>query len=171
MAAPAIIRRAIAADAGAVARVHVRSWRAGYRGLLSGEELAGPSEAQRDTMWQGLLEQEAGPTVFVAEVDDAIVGFCAVATPSHDADVGHDVAEIDALYVDPVAWRTGVGRALLREALGSLRDGPWREMTLWVMSDNERAHRFYGQFGWVADGRQRSDRAGTEVRLRASLEP
>ncbi|HEY1568800.1 MAG TPA: GNAT family N-acetyltransferase [Solirubrobacteraceae bacterium] len=167
---PLSVRRAAVADAGAIARVHVRSWQAGYRGLLSGGELEGPPEAQREAIWREVLEQEGGPVVLVAEHDEAIVGFCAVATQSRDADAAGDVAEIGALYVEPRAWRAGVGRALIDEALKPLRSGPWREVTLWVMSGNERAHRFYERAGFSADGARRSDRAGTEVRLRASLE-
>lgn len=164
------VRPAVLADAGAIARVHVRSWQAGYAGLLAGDELEGPSEAQRDAMWREVLGDGGGLIVSVAEHDDAIVGFCAVAAPSCDTDAAGDVAEIRALYIDPSAWRTGAGRALMEEALETLRGGPWDEVTLWVMAGNERAHRFYGQFGFTADGERRSDRAGTEVRLRASLE-
>jgi GNAT superfamily N-acetyltransferase len=168
---PLTVRPAVLDDAGAIARVHVRSWQAGYAGLLAGDQLQGPSEAQRDAMWREVLGDGAGLIVSVAEHGDAIVGFCAVAAPGRDLDAAGDVAEIGALYVDPSAWRTGAGRALMAAALAPLRAGPWREVTLWVMSGNERAHRFYGQFGFTADGAQRSDRAGTEVRLRASLEP
>ena len=165
------VRRAALADAAAIARVHVRSWQAGYRGLLTGDELAGDSETERDATWRGLLSDEGGPIVWVAEHDEEVVGFCALATPSRDPDAAGDVAEVAALYVDPGAWRTGVGRALMDSALAPLRAGPWREVTLWVMVGNERAHRFYERFGFTADGARRSDRAGTEVRLRASLEP
>jgi ribosomal protein S18 acetylase RimI-like enzyme len=164
------VRHASVADAGAIARVHVRSWRAGYRGLLTGSELEGPSEEQRETIWREVLQEEGGPVVLVAEHEAAIAGFCATAAPSRDADAARDVAEIGALYVDPGAWRAGIGRALMDEALRALRAGPWREVTLWVMSGNEPAHRFYQRFGFTADGGRRSDRAGTEVRLRAPLE-
>ena len=163
------VRRAVADDAGAIARVHVRSWRAGYRGLLTGDELDGPCEAEREAMWRELLADGGGPGVLVAEHDEGVVGFCAVAVPSRDPDAGRDVAEIAALYVDPSAWRAGVGGALMDQALSLVRAGPSVAMTLWVMSGNERAHRFYARFEFVADGARRSDRAGTEVRLRAPL--
>jgi GNAT superfamily N-acetyltransferase len=165
------VRPAVLADTGAIASVHVRSWQAGYAGLLAGDQLRGPSEAQRDAMWHEVLGGGGGLIVSVAEHDDAIVGFCAVAAPSSDTDAAGDVAEVRALYVDPSAWRTGAGRALMEAALEALRAGSWREVTLWVMDGNERAHRFYGQFGLTADGARRSDRAGTEVRLRAPLKP
>jgi len=168
---PPSVRRAGPADSAGIARVHVRSWQAGYRGLLTGDELAGDSEAERDATWSGLMTDGGGPVVLVAENDAKIVGFCAVATPSRDPDAAHDVAEVAALYVDPSAWGTGVGRALMEVALEPLRAGPWLAVTLWVMSGNERAHGFYGRLGFTADGARRSDRAGSEVRLRASLEP
>lgn len=46
----------------------------------------------------------------VAECDGQVVGFCTVLPRSAD------VAEVDAVFIDPGAWRQGIGRLLLIEA-------------------------------------------------------
>lgn len=46
----------------------------------------------------------------MAERDGKVVGF-SVVLPRGDGD-----AELDGLFVDPVAWRNGIGKLLVREA-------------------------------------------------------
>lgn len=53
------------------------------------------------------LEQIAAGQVFVAESDGVIVGFAAV-VPRQDGG-----AELDALFVEPHAWKRGIGRSLV----------------------------------------------------------
>jgi len=53
------------------------------------------------------LEQIEGGGVFVAEVAGSVTGFAAI-LPREDGD-----SELDALFVEPSAWRQGIGRALV----------------------------------------------------------
>ena len=165
------VRRAVPEDASAIAQIHVRSWQVAYRGVMPDEVLEGLSVVQREQFWRGAaaMEPEAG-AVFVAASGADVLGFCAFATPSRDADAG--VAEIGAIYVDPPAWRSGVGRALMEAALTELRRNGWRSVTLWVLAKNRRAREFYARFGFEPDGAEmREDRSRqNEVRLRASLD-
>jgi GNAT superfamily N-acetyltransferase len=74
------------------------------------------------------------------------------------------VGELLALYVDPEAWGTGVGRLLVGEARAHLARRGFVEAILWVLSGNSRAQRFYRTDGWVLDGRARTDEVwGVEV--------
>lgn len=57
----------------------------------------------------------------VAVRDGVLAGFCIVAVPSRDPDADEGVAEIAALNVAPAHWGTGVGSALMRDALGGLQ--------------------------------------------------
>jgi GNAT superfamily N-acetyltransferase len=50
------------------------------------------------------------PFLFVADLDGKAIGFATVLPSS-----GHD-AELEDLFVDPEAWRLGIGSRLLREA-------------------------------------------------------
>jgi GNAT superfamily N-acetyltransferase len=56
------------------------------------------------------IEQIAGGRVMVARRDGAIVGFAVVLRRVDDA------AELDGLFVEPSAWRGGIGRSLVEAA-------------------------------------------------------
>ncbi len=165
------MRRAVREDAAAIAAIHMRTWQAAYRGLLSDELLDGLSVSQRETFWREALAGEHPGSVLVAAGDGAVVGFCAVAAPSRDADAAERVAEIAAIYVDPDIWRVGVGRALMEVALADLRAGDWHSVTLWVLAENHQARDFYARFGFEPDGAETThERSGqTEIRLGAFL--
>lgn len=160
--------------------MQVRSWRAAYRGLLPDQLLDGLSVPAREQTWREILAGGAGEhasAVTVAVRVRSIAGFCAVVTPSRDGDAASGmaggVAEIAALYVDPQAWRSGTGRALMQAALASLRAAGWREVTLWVLAANQRARAFYAASGFEPDGATMMHHSSgrPEVRLRTILSP
>jgi len=101
-----LVRRAVAADVPAIADVHVRAWRAAYRGLVADEVLDRLTVEGRARTWDELLAAEGeAPGTTVAEVDGAIAGFCTIVTPSRDDDAPPGTAEIPAIYVDPARQR------------------------------------------------------------------
>lgn len=164
------VRRANPKDADAIAAVHVRSWEAAYRGLVSDAWFAERTLQRRTTMWRELLRGAEPTRVFVAHRDATLVGFCGAVTPSRDGDAGERTAEIAGLYVDPDHWRTGAGRALITTTLGDLARCLWREVTLWMFEANDRGRSFYVGMGFETDG-GRIERSGEppEVRLRRQL--
>ncbi len=99
------------------------------------------------------------------------MGLCIVATPSRDDDTGDDVAEIVAMNVSPEAWRSGVGTSLMTDALDRFRRDGWRVVSLWVVDGNDRAQKFYEQFGFEFDGaRATHEPSGArELRMRLTL--
>ncbi len=63
-------RRADPSDAGAIARVHVDTWRTAYAGILPAAFLAGLSFAEREAMWSQALTADRPTTcMVVAETD------------------------------------------------------------------------------------------------------
>ena len=168
------VRPADAADAAAIATVHVASWQGAYRGLLPDGYLDGLDVARWTAGWQRVLgDPVPGRVTLVAETDDGRpVGFADV-MPSRDADAAPGTGEITSIYALPDRWGTGVGRALMAAAEAALRKGGCRAATLWVLRDNERARRFYDRAGWVPDGTEKTDElAGVpvvEVRYRRVL--
>ena len=81
---------------------------------------------------------EAGG-VFVAEVDGAVTGFAAI-LPREDGD-----SELDALFVEPQAWRQGVGRALVEHCCAAARSAG--AASLHVVG-NPHAEGFYKRCGF-----------------------
>jgi ribosomal protein S18 acetylase RimI-like enzyme len=156
------VRTATRTDAPAIAAVHVRSWRIGYRGLLPHSLLAALNIDDRSRRWADWVAG-AGPRdrILVAERGGDVVGFCSLC-PSRDFDADDSVGEIFAIYVDPRHWRRGVGLALLDRSMTELRDAGFDTATLWVLDSNERGRCFYEASGWRLDGATKRDVVGQE---------
>ena len=157
------LRVGIGADAGAVAAVQVDSWRAAYVGLLPEAVLDGLSVGRKSEGWARVLG-DGCHYVVVAESEGRMVGFASTG-PGHDADLDGTTGQLVTLYVVPVAWGTGVGRALHDAALCRLADTGCRHGVVWMLSTNARARRFYDRQGWMADGRLRVQQFGGTVVL------
>jgi GNAT superfamily N-acetyltransferase len=148
------VRVARAADARAIAVVHVRSWQAAYRGLLPQDYLDGLDPGQRVPRWAAMLGQADWPrhAVLVAEEAGEVVGFARI-SPVRDEDLDPAaVGEVTAIYLLPRVWGAGLGRELMGTARAGLREAGFREAALWVLDTNERARRFYQADGWQPDG-------------------
>lgn len=151
------IRREQAADAEAIARVHISGWRAGYAGIMPDEVLArlNPvawAQRRRDL---GTAEPDHPFTTLLAETDDGIAGFTTFGPYRNNQDRGDlDPAygEVVAMYVAPEHWGDGTARALFAAACAGLLDRGWTQYRVWVLADNHRARRFYQRAGLSPDG-------------------
>lgn len=150
-----LIRPALPEDALAVARVHVRSWQAGYRTLLPDEFLDNLRPEERAARYDFSHTDSQKPFTLLAESDGVIVGL-ATTSPARDADCA-GMGELLALYVEPARWGTGVGRQLAVAARRRLMSQGFAEAVLWMLEGNARADRFYRNDGWLPDGSQRHD--------------
>jgi GNAT superfamily N-acetyltransferase len=166
-----LLRTAQPTDSVAVAEVHVRSWQVGYRGLLPDEYLDGLRPADRAKRYTFGDPDPLKPATIVAIEAETICGFATIA-PSRDRD-GDRTGELLALYVDPDRWGLGIGRALIEAARSRLAHQGYDSASLWVLSGNRRAERFYLLDGWEPDGARRQDQiaglAVDEKRYRRSL--
>lgn len=175
MRAPAV-RRAEPGDADALGAVHVAAWRAVYPGLMPQAYLDGLDAGHRAARWRETLEvppRDARTARYVVEVDDAVVGF-AVAGPA-GGDEGSEAGEVYTLNVDPAAWGSGAGRALLAAVEEHLAAQGFAEAIVWLHPDNARSRAFYEQQGWRPDGGTRRDEVFDveidEMRYRRLLPP
>jgi len=148
------IRTAQPADALAVARVHVRSWQAAYRGLLPAAYLDGLRAEDRAATYDLSGVNSEKPCTLVAEADGSIAGF-ATTMPARDPELA-GFGELCALYVDPDQWGKGIGLALIQTARARLAAMGFAQAALWVLDGNLRAERFYRNDGWVSDGARRT---------------
>jgi GNAT superfamily N-acetyltransferase len=136
------LRSALSDDALEVARVHVRAWQAGYRGLLPQEALDSMRPEDRAPRYTFGHSDPTKPMTTVAVVDDAIAGFVTIGPSGH----------LMALYVDPPMWSRGLGRALIAAGRAQLAARGEREAFLYVLDGNVRAERFYAADGWEPIG-------------------
>ncbi|MEU6482531.1 GNAT family N-acetyltransferase [Streptomyces sp. NPDC046887] len=139
----AVIRRAAASDADAVAGVWLRSFAA----ALPEVRRAHTDEEVRAWFREVVVPGRAGHETWVAAVDGTIVGMVVL-----------NGTELDQLYLDP-HWRgRGIGDRLVHLAKHHRRDG----LALWTFQANAPARRFYERHGFVAaehtDGRGNEER-------------
>lgn len=170
------IRPAIVLDAAQIADLHVRSWQAGYAGLVPKPVLDGVDRAARLTRWEELLRDTDWPRsgTLVAEEGDRLVGFARLCPEGGtERSAGGEVA---AFHVTPVRWREGIGRTLMGVAVTQLANAGFDNAILWVVDGNHRAIHFYAAMGWWADGAQRAEASNalsghtvTEIRMTRPL--
>lgn len=151
------IRTPAPADAPALARVHVQSWRETYTGMVPEEFLGEAALQRRIGFWTRILAGEIPKRLHLAERGGEVIGF-ASAGPAIGADVdkGHPPARplhLYSLYLLAAHHGAGIGRALLESVI---TDEPAQ---LWVARDNVRAQAFYERQGFVVDGAEYADPA------------
>jgi ribosomal protein S18 acetylase RimI-like enzyme len=150
-------------DLHAVAAVHVASWQAAYAGIVPSEYLANLSVQQREAWWRQVLA-EGRSELLVAFEGSAVVGFASLGH-SRDTDAPSGRGEVSAIYVLPNAWSTGVGRALWSAARERLIALGFRSISLWVLSRNARAIRFYEAAGFHIEAGSEKEREIGGARL------
>ncbi len=156
------VRRAHPEDAVAIAAVHVASWQVAYRGLLPDDVLASLSVDERAGQWATILGAPGPGHVVVADTGAGPVGFAQVG-PSGAGDAPPATGELVTLYVHPDVWGRGLGRDLLRSALELLSHDGYQRATLWMLSTNDRARRFYLRQGWSRVDGERTQTFGGQV--------
>ena len=149
---PLSVRRATAADARGIARVHVRSWREAYAGVFSPHLLENLDVGTRAARWERIIA--GGTEVWVAESGGRIVGW-ASAGPSREVD-GPAPVELRGIYVLRDHYGSGAGQRVLDAALGE------SAAYLWVLADNPRAQAFYRRNGFALDGTAKVESFGGE---------
>lgn len=171
----ATIRRASPRDAVAIARVHVDSWQAAYPGLIPAAVLNRLSVPVQAASWRRILstDDRRGARTWLACDRGAVLGFSSAGPTRDDDDDPITVGEIYTIYLVPAAWGRGLGGELLDAAQADLCGRSFRTATLWVLSGNTRARRFYELNGFAPDGARRPvDVSGVslmEVRYRRAL--
>ncbi|MBC7590094.1 MAG: GNAT family N-acetyltransferase [Salinibacterium sp.] len=138
-----VVRRATVADAHAIAVVHVRSWQETYAHLIAWQRLGALDVAAREARWREILSA-SDEDAWVGGLDGDVVAW--VTTAYRDPERQPRDRELNGMYSLASAHGSGVGQALLDEALG---DAP---AFLWVAADNPRAQAFYRRNGFAADG-------------------
>ncbi|BCW90085.1 hypothetical protein sos41_32530 [Alphaproteobacteria bacterium SO-S41] len=116
----------------------LRSWLDAYDGVLDAAEVAdAPAMLARAwaKRWQAFR---------VAVLDGVIAGFYSLGAAEDRETVNY----LWHLYVDPLAQRRGVGRALNTAALAEIKARGADKAWLDVLRPNAKARAFYAALGW-----------------------
>jgi GNAT superfamily N-acetyltransferase len=170
-----IVRPAQASDAGPIAALQVRSWKAAYRGIAPDaflDDLTEDAWLERWTEQLSTPRRGAVHQLVSTEAPDRPPCGVAVCGPAMEPTAGL-TGQLYVLYADPEKWGRGHGAALLRRVHELLVAAGHTGALLWVAAGNDRSIRFYEQHGWVRDGQtQREAVAGTifdELRMVRNL--
>jgi RimJ/RimL family protein N-acetyltransferase len=166
------VRRATPEDAEAIARVHVASWQAAYRGLFPDTYLDSLDWRDRVQTWQEATTDPSSTNVLVAVSGPQVLGL-ASSGPPRDREFRAEVCwELYAIYLDPTHWSQGTGTALLTRTIDELPPRV-RTLVLWVLAGNGRAITFYQRQDFRPDGARkritRGDHTALQLRYRRTL--
>jgi ribosomal protein S18 acetylase RimI-like enzyme len=137
------IRAAKPADARAIARLDVETWRAAYAGVLSTRYLVALSEPRREAGWRSVILHEPRDVRVATDVEGAILGFGSCG-PCRD--IRDFAGEVFTLYVAPDWQDRGIGRRLLLALFRRLVAAGRHSAILWVLRDNPSRF-FYERLG------------------------
>lgn len=138
------LRPARAADAPALAELHVAVWRDTYRAMAPAEAVAVLDMPRRLARWREILEDPA-QIALVAETGEQLAGF-GLAGPPGEALFG-DRGEVKYLYVGRSFARRGIGRRLLGALARELGGRGYPGLGLGVVAGNDPAIAFYEALG------------------------
>lgn len=154
------IRPATQADAPAIGRVHVATWRSTYPGMMPQALLDGLDEGRSAQRWLARVG-EAGKPLLVAEHEGEVVGF-ASGGPAREGFPDWVEGELYALYLDDACQGQGWGKALVQAFLEALRAEGHRSMGVWVVAANPVRH-FYAHLGGQPAGEKVVELGGAMV--------
>jgi predicted N-acetyltransferase YhbS len=91
--------------------VHVASWQVAYRNIVPNRYLHALDVAERVSRYIFDTTAPQGPVTFIATEGESVVGMVALSACRNE-DLSNS-GEVQALYVTPTKWRSGVGTVLM----------------------------------------------------------
>lgn len=145
-----MIRTVRDSDIQKIAETHVASWQSTYVGLVQQAYLDDLSVSRCMDSWSEALA-DPNHSMLACELNGDIVGFSSYG-PSRDQGTGSDVGELYSIYLIESSTGHGIGTTLWDQSYNNMRDLNFNQITLWVLSSNQRARRFYEKMGFELDG-------------------
>jgi GNAT superfamily N-acetyltransferase len=151
------VRAARLDDVHDLARININAWRAAYQGMIPQTYIDAMDMATYEQRWSSYLSgQEPNITHVVAVVDGVVAAYASGGPyrpqPNTEQKATVGLAELYALYTEPMLQRRGAGTAVHDALIGSLRDAGFEEVALWVLVENARSRVWYERRGWRPDG-------------------
>lgn len=151
------LRRAGADDAPALAAVAAATFLETFAGVLTGPDIlahvAGNSNAAKFAAW--VAAPDSAATIAEHPDGQAPVGYALVTPPDFPIDLRADDVELRRIYALSLTRGTGLGRALMANAIAQARAMGGRRMLIGVLGTNRRARLFYEREGFALVGERR----------------
>lgn len=144
------VRKAGLADAKDLTNILIESWQAAFVGIMSDEMIKNCTVPENcEKMMEDILCSERG-TFYLGLLDEKPCGelfWC--------ANEGENSAEILALHSIKESWGTGLGKALVEQAITDIKESGMKSLYLWAFKENKRACKFYEKCGFTHSGEER----------------
>ena len=136
-------RKASIADCPTVAKVHVRSWRESFAGLVPETVMNQITVGKRIKAFQERFKSDSYQ-MYVAESDGDVIGFVDWGSPRQEIK-GYE-AELYAIFLLPESQGSGVGRQLFSLCVQGMAKSGMRSMYL-LTFENSPYRSFYDKMG------------------------
>lgn len=143
------IRSANIIDALPITNVHIKSWQETYSNIFSSYFLNHLNSETRKTGWQETLADEE-KQVYVAEVENQIVGFCSIEVREYHEE---NCAFLATLYLLQQYQKQRIGEQLFLVAKNNVRRLGYQDMYVEVLAENN-ALSFYRKYGGEIVGKR-----------------
>jgi ribosomal protein S18 acetylase RimI-like enzyme len=148
------LRRAAASDAAALALVAGATFLQAFAGVLDGPDIvdhcAAKSSAAAFAAW--LADPNSAVTLAEATQGHAPVGYTVLTAPDLPVEPGPADIELRRIYALASTHGSGIGPALMAQAVIDARAMGRTRLLLGVYGQNHRAHRFYERQGLTRIG-------------------
>lgn len=148
-----VVRPAATTDALAIAQTHTAAWQAAYQGIFDAQWLAALSIDKRRLMWiEAIMARQPHVLVATTGPDDPpqLLGHASWGN-SRDPGDSTGVAELWSIYLDPGAWRQGLGERLWLACRAMMEQAEMQQCRVWVLEGNANARAFYAAQGFLPD--------------------
>lgn len=142
------IRKAQLKDLESIAEIKVAGWQSAYQGIIDDEYLNSMSVSEQ----MERLKSYSLETVFIAEKDNEILGFCRIY--DYDKSVYEDKeidCEIREIYVKSNIKRMGIGSRLFNYTLANFKEKDKKKLYIGCLEDNHNARKFYEKMGGIPE--------------------
>ena len=152
-----VVREASAGDVGRLSLVSDATFLETFAGMISGDALVAHCQKRHAPNYLGQL-LDGGARAWLAELDDAPIGYALLTAPELDAAQEGDI-ELKKIYLLSRFHGSGIAAHLFDAALAGAAGHA--RLLLGVKDDNHRAIGFYTKQGFRQIGTRRFDVGGT----------
>ncbi len=162
------IREATKSDIPDIAKIHVAGWHGAYGGIVDPDYIESKTVENRIETWSDIFQKDESK-ILLAQIEGQSVGFLsygALKTPPAGMSKIRPLysSEIYALYLLPEFYRQGIGTALIKTSVESLKEQKHQSMCLWVLKDNKRGCSFYDSIKGQRVGKKILEMGRTNVK-------
>ncbi|MFS0780681.1 N-acetyltransferase family protein [Bacillus sp. 1P06AnD] len=138
------IREANILDADGIAKVHVDSWRATYKGIMPEELLNHLSYESRTELWKKNISDKNNYIVIAENEEGQVIAF--VTAGKRETNLVENSGDLTSIYACEEYKGKGIGKKLLQEAFSHFKTIGYNKIFVEVLEDNKTKY-FYEYYG------------------------